>query len=152
MCRSSGNDQKSLIDIPASGKTPFASLTYLTYLYRIHMDAFLTIIWSAQARISMAQARARKEACIGKKHLKSIYRKNCHIGGPIGVNPGNLALVYGSSHTHSQWIAVRNAEWSTFKPQIFTQYVTNECWNIRLWFFVFVKHCFLFNYLKPTKQ
>ena len=29
--------------------------------------------------------------------VSSVSASACHIGGPIGVNPGELALVYGIS-------------------------------------------------------
>ena len=30
--------------------------------------------------------------------VKSVSASACHIGGPIYVNPGELALVYGSKY------------------------------------------------------
>ena len=31
--------------------------------------------------------------------VSSVSASACHIGGPIGVNPGELALVYGNFDT-----------------------------------------------------
>ena len=34
--------------------------------------------------------------------VSSVLASACHIGGPIGVNPGELALVYGNADKKSQ--------------------------------------------------
>ena len=42
--------------------------------------------------------------------FSSVSSSACHIGGPIGVNPGELTLVYGSENPHINAFKVKVIE------------------------------------------
>ena len=57
----------------------------------------------AKRRYSTVTATRHVNAEAGEAdNVSSVSASACHIGGPIGVNPGELTLVYGTTNMKGQ--------------------------------------------------